>query len=143
MVGVNKHHMVFRVEQGLIVVLSVNISKPSADFIQTGESDDFSVKAAEILSCGGNFAGDNDVFTVQFTGQLHYSFVCARTDGRRVGTASQCQADRLYNYRFTGACLAGNNVQAVLKIDFRVFNYGKVADTDMANHCLSSCEAFC
>ena len=65
---------------------------------------------------------------------LDHSFIASRAHESSVRPAPQSQTDSFDNDGFTGAGFAGDDVETIMKVDFRVFDDSKIPDADMSDH---------
>ena len=141
--------MIFRSQQRLIIILSVDVDEDRGDAAENGEIDDPSVDPGDALARGLKISGENQVFfggvqcviTVFFDelslffaeaeNQLHQGSVVAFSHEGRTSSAAQGHADRLDDDRFSGACFTCYDIEARFQIDIDFPDDGKVFDIDM------------
>ena len=140
-VGIEQRDMAVRIQQGLVIVLPMDVREAGADLIKLRQGNQLTVKFAEIFAGSGDISGDKDFFSIQFTKQLNDSFVAARSNTGGIRAAAEREADGFNQDRLAASGFSGYDVETVVKIDLRLFYDRKIFNTDMMNHFFLSKEA--
>ena len=141
--------MAFRVQQGLRVVLAVDVRDAAAELAEEGKGDDGPVDPAQALFPRADLPAEHErvvggharfaqdflhVKTIHVSGERDGRFVRACADVIGIGAAAKGHGDGFDDDGFTCASLAGDDVQSGIQIQFQVSDDGKIFDGNVGNH---------
>ena len=149
-VMIEKVDMRFRMEQGLVVVLAVDVDQPVADGGQGGDGEVAVVEVGAVFFAAGDDALDDHFAVIHVNAEIgdHRQRLGivegeagfdrggggAGADGVGVRAAAQNQVERVEDDRFPRAGFTGQYVKAGMKLDGEVFDNGEVGDPDFLKH---------
>lgn len=148
--GVEELGLAFGGEEGLVVVLAVEVYEECAELAEGADGGGASVDADGAAAFGGELAVDGDLVVVGFDfefgeggkegglGEINEEgdggFGAAGADEIAVGASSEGESDGVGEEGFAGAGFSGEDGEAGLEIEFSVFNGGDIGDGKGAEH---------
>ena len=138
-----------RIQEGLRIVLSVDVRDMAAELAEEGEGDDGPVDPAQALFARADLPAEHEgvvgghpgfvqdllhVKTFHVSGKRDGRFVRAGADIIGIGAAAQGHGDGFDDDGFACACLAGDDVQPGVQVQFQVSDDGKIFDGNVGNH---------
>ena len=126
--------MIFRIQQGLVVVLSVYVCYLLAQHAEMTKSDYLIVDFAEIPA-GGRYLPCYDIFCpFVVCDHLDRGFFPPGTNKSSVRPAAQGKTYCFYHYRFSRAGLTCYYIETVVEIYICFFDYREISYADMFYH---------
>ena len=148
--AVEQFNVGFRMKQGLVIVLTVDIDQSSTQLCQLGNGDGDTIEEHAVLVFLRQHAPDDpSAFLgfyaeglcprpcfriVNFEYRFHRGGVLAGTDAVRIGATPDDQIERTDDDRFTGSGFTRQHIEARVKPDFEFFDNSKMLDADFFEH---------
>ena len=138
-----------RIQQGLRIVLPVDVRDAAAELAEEGEGNDSPVDPAQAFFARADLPAEHEGVVGGYAGivqdLLHVKIfhVGGERDGRffgacadivGIGAAAQGHGDGFDDDGFACACLAGDDVQPGVQVQFQVSDDGKIFDGNVGNH---------
>ncbi len=117
------------IEQGLVLVLAVQVDQPGAEFAERGGGHEFAVDERAASPLGGHLA-PNEQFAAVTVVEHRLDRRHVRPGSNQVGgrAAAEQQAHRLDQNRLARSRLARQDAQSPVELDLDRFDDGQVAD---------------
>ena len=132
--GVDHAEVRGRIEQGLVLVLSVQLDQAIRELLERAGGGERAVDEGAAAPLGGDLAPDEQLFPAVLEDRFDRRGVLAGAHQVARGASPEQQADGFDEDRLAGAGLAGQDVEAGVEFDLDRVNHRKVLNAQEAKH---------